>query len=146
MKQSDTPLGKAYVKAKESNPPPPPTPKKGDVQITVGKSGDDTVSRRYNTVQSSVIGADIGAEIVYDKVENKIMVNLTNQKTNERKALPAPYRSGSDYSNYRNFVVDAVKKVKGQPLNTKELKQISDFGMLIADTAAKFKIGGKYDA
>ena len=142
MKQSDTPLGKAYAKAKESNPPPPPTPKKGDVEITVSKSDDDTVSRRYNRVQSSVIGAEIGAEIVYDKVENKIMFNLTNQKTNQRKALGVP----KETSEYRNFVVDAVKKVKGQPLTTKELEQIKEIGALLADVASKFKIRGKYDA
>ena len=143
MKQSETPLGKAYAKAKESNPPPP-APKKGDVEINVISSGDDTVSRRYNRVQSSVIGAEIGAEIVYDKVKNKIMVNLTNQKTNQRKQV---IPDGSiPRSDYRNFVVNAVKNVKGQPLSKKELEETYQCGTLLADIAAKFKTGGKYDA
>jgi len=76
MKESDTPLGKAYAKAKGT--PPSPTPK------GAGGDNEDVTARRYKTIGSQVPG-DKNNEykmiVTYDNVSNGFKIKVEHNKT-----------------------------------------------------------------
>ena len=79
MKESDTPLGKAYAKAKGAGAPPPPPLEKG-----VGGDNDDVVARRYKTIAAGFNGDTANAfklVVTYDNVNNAVLVNVQDNKT-----------------------------------------------------------------
>lgn len=82
MKELDTPMGKAYAKAKDSSPPsfpPSSPPAKG-----VGGDNDDVVARRYKTIAAGINGDTANAfqlKITYDNVKNAVLVNVQDNKT-----------------------------------------------------------------
>ena len=136
MKQSDTQLGKAYVKAKESNPPPPTPPGPDDYKITVGSDKADVASRRYQKIQTKKVNADLGMDVTYDRVTNKIQFELYNPKTAKRISK-VPFSNTED--TIRKVVLDAAKMRSGQPLTDIERKKIGVFVKGMADFADQFK-------
>lgn len=72
MKESETPLGKAFVKAKESVGPPPPNSSAG---VFGSKENADVITRRY---KSAFIASKTGGKgyIQYDKAKNKLRYQI----------------------------------------------------------------------
>ena len=144
MKYSDTPMGKAYAKAKESSPPPPPAPlKKGSIESTLNRDAMDVAARRYERIQSRKIGAKFGLDFVYDKVKDKFFIQLFDQKTQERLNV-LPWTSATDAE--RKIALGAAKLKNNQPLTEKELKEIQAVSQGFGDFAANAKIKGGLEA
>ena len=134
MKQSDTPLGKAYVKAKGAGTP---TAKEDDDSFYYHDFDEpkDVSSRRYEKIQSFTPGKNFGMQVTYDRVKDQLMYQVYDQKTQKRTTIQ-PFTNAEDV--IRKVVLDAAKLNRGQPVTDSELKKIEIYVKGMAKNAAGF--------
>ena len=133
MKESETPLGKAYAKAKETSAPPP-VPNPYDVDVSVSKDSKDAVTRKYQTLSVKNLGSNYRARLAYDKGADKLILLLTDANT-DKVLGRAQFAVGAttDGAQVRKAILDAVKSAKGQPISDADLQNVTKTFKALAD-------------
>jgi hypothetical protein len=132
--QKDTPMGKAYAKAKGAGtpPPPPPPPTKG-----AGGDNADVATRRYKNFQNKVYNDTLGkysVNVVYDSVNNALRANIINNNNNKKVFEKTWHEASLDQKNWGKFTASVGRAItKNSRENTNSnAANLEDVDSLIA--------------
>lgn len=144
MKESETPLGKAFVKAKKTSAPPPapaPNPYDVDVKVYTKESSKDAATRKYQTLAIKNLGSNYRARLAYDKVADKLTFFVTDANT-DKLVGKTQFAIGAPTAQVRRAILDTVKNVKGQPVSDADLQNATATFKAIADSYTPVSVKG----
>jgi len=149
MKELDTPLGKAYAKAKESvGPPPPPTPTpsptppNSSVGVFGKEENEDVITRRY---KSAFIASKTGGKgyIQYDKATNKLRYQIEIPNTKGKpEQIYTPWMGPTENltSKIMATLGRAISKLgQGKELTDDEKQELSAAAIAVGETMMAFE-------